>query len=119
MSFKGLNAVVTGAGSGLGRSLAINLAKAGANVAIIDINESGLRETESMVNKTGVRCLVKKTDVSIWQEMESMAAEVLKSWERVDILVNNAGVCSGGTMNDIPVEAFQELINVNLMSLWH
>ncbi len=70
---------MTGAASGLGRALAAGLAEAGADVAVVDINEDGLQDTAAMVQECGVRCQAWLVDVSRWEDMENMAAEVLKA----------------------------------------
>ncbi len=108
-------AVVTGAASGLGRALAIGLAQAGADVAIIDKDTGGLAETAALLGRSGVRCLAREVDVSDWSQMQAMADDVLSEWGRVDILVNNAGVGVGGELKDVPVDAIEWITGINLM----
>ncbi len=113
-SFSGKTALVTGAASGIGRAVAVALAEAGADVAIIDVNEAGLQDTASMVQECGVRCQPWLVDVSNWEDMESMAGEVLDAWDHIDILVNNAGVGVGGELKDIPIESIEWITGINL-----
>ncbi len=112
---KGRVALITGAASGLGRGLALELARRGASIVAVDINPARLEETASLVEREGSSCLVKVTDVSQWEEMRVMADEVLGQVGEVDILVNNAGVAVGGELKDIPIDAIEWIVGVNLM----
>lgn len=113
--FAGKIALVTGAASGLGRALALELAKAGSDVVAVDVNEQELGRTASMVEAAGSRCMARRVDVSSRSQMESLAADVLGDWGRVDILVNNAGVGAGGELKDIPLDDFEWIVGINLM----
>ncbi len=112
--FSGKTALVTGAASGLGRALAVSLAEAGADVALVDVDEDGLQDTAAMVQECGVRCQAWLVDVSKWEDMESMAGEVLDSWDHIDILMNNAGVGVGGELKDVPIESIEWITGINL-----
>lgn len=108
-------AVVTGAGSGLGRAIAVELAHVGASVVAVDIDTSGLEHTTSIADTAGGRCASRCADVSVFGEMEAMAASVLAEFGHVDILVNDAGVGVGGEFVTVPVEDFQWIVGINLM----
>jgi NAD(P)-dependent dehydrogenase (short-subunit alcohol dehydrogenase family) len=113
--YSGKVAVVTGAGSGLGRALTVELADAGARVVAVDIDTEGLARTSSIASGNGQGCLTRCADVSLRSEMESMAEEVLSEMGHVDILVNNAGVGVGGELVDVPIEDFEWVVGINLM----
>lgn len=108
--------VITGAGSGLGRGLALAFSKLGWRVAASDINLEGAKETVSLMNGLGeglaIRCDVTKLD-----EIQALADQVLSTWGSVDIIINNAGVPVLGVMENISVEDWKFEIDVMLMSV--
>ena len=82
-------AIITGAGSGIGRESALLFARQGARVAVADINEKLGRETANLI---GEAAFFIKVDVSNWQATEGMVQKTLERWGRLDILFNNAGI---------------------------
>ena len=108
-------ALVTGAASGLGRALTVELAHAGADVIAVDVDADGLERTCAIVSDAGRRCISRRVDVSVRVEMEALADWALGEWGRVDILVNNAGVGVGGKLADIPLDDFEWIVGINLM----
>jgi len=113
--FTGKVALVTGAASGLGRALAVELAQAGADVIAVDIDEGGLERTRDIVSGAGRRCFTRRVDVSDRTEMEALAEWVFAEVGRVDILVNNAGVGVGGELVRIPMDDIEWIVGINLM----
>jgi len=91
MDLKGRVAIVTGAGGGIGRGIAIKFASLGANVVVADIKQEGARETISLVEKAGTKGLALNTDITSFTQVREMAGAALKTFGRIDILVNNAG----------------------------
>ncbi len=91
MSLKGMNAVVTGAASGIGRASAVRLAQDGADVAILDINPEGLAETASSVEAAGARCVPVSVDLLDRDSIAAAFATVKTELGLVSILHNNAG----------------------------
>ncbi len=110
---KGKVAAVTGAGSGIGRALAINLAKYGCNLAISDINNDGLQETAEMLKYNGVKISTHIVDVADRKQVYNYADEVVNQHGRVDIIINNAGVAVAETIEDIEYEDFEWVFNIN------
>ncbi|HEY8562083.1 MAG TPA: SDR family oxidoreductase [Pyrinomonadaceae bacterium] len=107
-------AVVTGAASGIGRALAARLAEEKiAGVAICDVNETGLAETFELIEKFGVPISKHAVDTSKLEQIERLKAEALERHGRVTHLINNAGVGLLGTFEQISLEDFEWLMNIN------
>jgi 3-oxoacyl-[acyl-carrier protein] reductase len=90
--------VITGAGRGLGQAIAQTLAANGARLALVDINEDGLGETESLCQDSGVQIQGYPVDVTDEQAVEQLFNDVVRDFGRVDGLVNNAGVTRDGLL---------------------
>jgi NAD(P)-dependent dehydrogenase (short-subunit alcohol dehydrogenase family) len=111
MKLHGRTAVITGAGSGIGRGIALALAGRGCNVALADINASGLAETASML--TSVEVSSHKIDVSDSDQCKALPAAVMARHGRVDLLFNNAGVAIGGSFDQVDEADFDWLMRIN------
>lgn len=111
---EGQAALVTGASSGLGRAVAIALARAGADVALIARSEKDLRETEELVFRTGRRALVLPTDLASATETRGAMERTVESFGRVDVLVNAAGTDAPGPVVELEVEGWDRTLEVNL-----
>ena len=107
-------AAITGAASGIGRALALNLAAEGCHVAIADVNEAGLKETADKVRSSGVRVTTHTVDVANREQVKRYASEVVKAHGSVHLIINNAGVGIVETMEDVSYEDFEWLIGINL-----
>lgn len=106
-------AVVTGAGSGIGRATSVLLAKRGCRLAIADIAREGLEETKRQIEAVGAPVSTHVVDVSDRARMESFAGEVLEAHRGVNIVINNAGVSVGATFQDQTIEDFEWLMGIN------
>jgi short-subunit dehydrogenase len=106
-------AVVTGAGSGIGRALAQQLAAAGSALAVADIDQAGLLQTEQSLDKKSALVTAHGVDVADEKAMRSFAEEVGKRHERVTLLINNAGVALHGNFDEVSLDDFRLLMNVN------
>jgi NAD(P)-dependent dehydrogenase (short-subunit alcohol dehydrogenase family) len=115
----GKRVVITGAGSGLGRALALNLASKGCQIGIADIDPAGARQTLEMVEHAGGRGEAFEIDVSQAAEVEAMGDHFFREWGGVDLLVNNAGVVSVGFVGDIELEDWRWLFGVNFWGMLH
>lgn len=113
------HAVVTGAGSGLGRALAKALAARGAQVVVSDLREDAARATVAEIAATGGTGHVVVCDVTQAAEVERLAAEAARLIGPVDLLVNNAGIGAAGHIGEVPLEAWRRTIDVNLWGVIH
>lgn len=107
-------AIVTGAGSGNGRGIALRFAEEGAHLVVADVSDKGARETAAMIEALGQQALVTLTDVSRRDHAEAMVAQTVERFGRVDILVNNAGIETLVPFLDLPEEQWDRVLDVNL-----
>jgi NAD(P)-dependent dehydrogenase (short-subunit alcohol dehydrogenase family) len=108
-------AVITGAGSGIGRATALSLASRGCHLALADIQEEGLAQTQAQAQalRAGVRVSSHRLDVASREAVAALPAEVLIAHSRVDLLVNNAGVALAGTFEQVSEADFDWLMEIN------
>ena len=119
MKLKEKIAIVTGAGSGNGRQIALEFAKEGATVAIINRTKEKGDKTLSMIKEQGGKGISLEGDVSDSQNLKEAISKVIKEYGRVDILVNNAGIFDGQeTFLTTDEETFDKIINVNLKGVF-
>lgn len=109
--------IITGAGSGLGRSTALAFANRGWNVGIAEINKKRAEETAELVRREGGNPLVLPCDVTKPKDFEKVLDRVVKAWGGADILVNNAGVAAAGYFEKIPLDRWDWIIDINLKSI--
>ena len=120
MELDGKVAIVTGAGQGIGKTIALELAKAGANLAVADIREDTTTEVVKEIQGMGRKAFSVQMDVSRWEDAEAMAKAVLEKLGRIDILVNNAGISPKGkdgirlSVYNTSLEDWIKVMNVNL-----
>lgn len=113
---KGKTAVVTGAGRGIGRAIAIGLAEAGADVALLARTEEDLKETSSIIEQLGNKTLVLPTDVTNRDQVHRSISTVLSEWGKIDVLVNNAGMNIRSKALEATDEEWQTIMDTNLKS---
>lgn len=118
---EGRVAVVTGAGSGIGREIAINLASKGVQPVITDINREGLAETEKLIAaSSAVRVLNRVVDVTDLASMESLASEVERELGKCDFLFNNAGIYVSGRFGEHDYAVvYKKQIDINVYGVIH
>ncbi|MBI2058344.1 MAG: SDR family oxidoreductase [Nitrospirae bacterium] len=107
-------ALVTGAGSGIGRATALELARAGCHLVLNDIRRESLESVEKEIQAMGRRTLALVADVSVQEQAEGMCQAALKHFGKVDVLVNNAGVAVNGRIEDLPLEDWRWIMNINV-----
>ena len=116
MRLKDKSAIVTGAGSGFGKGIAMRFAKEGARVGVIDINAEAAREVASQI---GNSAFAMEADVSIDGDVSRMVQEALDRWGQLDILVNNAGTTHRNQpMTEVTEEEYEKIFAVNVKSVY-
>lgn len=112
--FQSSVAIITGAGSGIGRQLAYQLADAGADLAISDINQENLEQTRLEAAKRGVKVVATCLDIADEEAVFDFALSVEREFSRVNLVINNAGVAlASGPLWTTPLEDFKWLMNIN------
>jgi len=116
MELRGKNALITGASRGIGKSIALTLARNGVNIAINFLKNKEL--AENVAKKAisyGIKAKIYRADVSNFEEVKSMVEKIISDFGSVDILINNAGIIPKNySIINIPIEEWQKIINVNL-----
>jgi len=108
-------AIVTGAGKGLGWSIAERLARDGAHVVITDIDGKSAREKAHLIEQMNRQAMAIEMDVSRWSDVKAMVEKVVERFKRIDILINNAGILGPYLpVTDYPEEDWDRVIEVNL-----
>jgi len=107
-------AIVTGAGRGIGKAIAIVLAREGADVIVNDIDIKKAEEVVNEIESLGRQALAIQVDVSDSKEVNRMVQLVLKKFKRLDILVNNAGIIRRGLIEDLAEDDWDRVMDVNL-----
>ncbi len=106
--------VVTGAASGIGRGLAVNMAREGCSLALADVDEEGLNETLKLIDSENIQAKLYRVDVSDRDRVYRFADEVVEDFGKVDIVINNAGVSLRDTLEDVTYEDLDWLLGINL-----
>ena len=110
-------ALVTGAGSGIGRALALNLADSGCNLAILDWNKDSLAETEAMLKKKNIAVSTHVLDISDSEKVKNLPSQVLSHHNNIDIVFNNAGLSIVGTVDELDEDDWNFGLDILLNSV--
>ncbi|MDO8433919.1 MAG: SDR family oxidoreductase [Candidatus Binatus sp.] len=112
-------ALITGAGSGMGRAASVLFAREGAKIAAIDVNEASAAETAQMIKAAGGAAISLRADVSDSESARSMIDETVRTFGGIDVLYNNAGIeGESGFTAQLSEEAFDRVIAINLRGVW-
>ena len=117
-SFQDKVAAITGAGSGIGRALALGLARAGCELALSDVDEATLQQTAALVGGA-VKVTTARVDVSSRDALYAWAAQAARDHGRVNLIFNNAGVAVGATAEGITDEDFRWIMGINFWGVVH
>ncbi len=118
MDVSGKVAIITGAGSGIGRATAVLLAREGASIVVVDVNDAGAAETVAMIASSGGKAAAIHIDVTEHADVDAMFAFAEKTYGGFDILYNNAGITTGTPRwPDCPEEQWMKTITVDLVAV--
>ena len=112
-NFQNKVAAITGAASGMGRTLALELARRGCHLSLSDVNEAGLAETAAMASKLGVKVTTAKLNVADREAMNAWADQTARDHGKVNLIFNNAGVALGAFVETVKPEDFQWIMGIN------
>lgn len=119
MKLKSKVAIVTGAGQGIGKAIALELAKEGAKVVVSDINQEHIDEAVKEIKKLGSDAIGIKADVSNSSEVGNMVKKTLEQFKTIDILVNNAGIYPFKPLTEITEDDWDKVLDVNLKGIFY
>jgi NAD(P)-dependent dehydrogenase (short-subunit alcohol dehydrogenase family) len=116
LSLAGEMAIITGGRQGIGKAIALAFAQAGADVAVCDVvtDDGQLMSVAEEIQKMGRRSLAIQADISKRSDVEKMVERVLQEFGTIDILLNNAGTAAPGPLLELPDDAWDRVMNVNL-----
>lgn len=115
MRFQDKTAVVTGGSRGIGKAIALTLAKGGANIAVLQIgDDENAAQTKEEITALGVKCEVYSCDVSNYDGVKETVDRVIEDFGAIDILINNAGIVRDATLRSMKEQDFDSVISVNL-----
>jgi 3-oxoacyl-[acyl-carrier protein] reductase len=116
---KNKNALITGAGKGIGKAIAIALAKEGVNVILVSRTQTDVDQLAIETSHLGVKSLALSADVSDINSINKAVEKALAEFKNIDILINNAGIASFGKFLELEPEAWEKIIQVNLMGTYY
>lgn len=120
MNLNGKTAIITGAGKGIGRAMAIALAKEGVHVGLVSRTSADLELlASSLIGTYDIRVSTALADISKHKEVEAAIAKIKEELGSIDILINNAGIAQFGTLTEMTPEAWEHIIQVNLMGTYY
>jgi short-subunit dehydrogenase len=114
---KDKNCLLTGAASGIGRSLAFGLAREGMNLFLADIDMDNLEKVKQELENSGTRVYTGRCDVSRYEDFESLAEKVYSNFEHIDLLINNAGIAGAGLVETLELDDWKHVLDINMWSI--
>lgn len=118
-SLKGKNAIITGAGKGIGRAIAIALAQEGVNIGLVARTESDLQKVAAELSQYGVKTVIATANVTDIEAVNVAIDSIKSSLGAIDILINNAGIGAFGSFMELEPAQWEEIVKVNLFGPYH
>jgi NAD(P)-dependent dehydrogenase (short-subunit alcohol dehydrogenase family) len=110
--------LITGSGSGIGKSTALRFAKEGAVVVVNDLNEENGKQTVQEINNQGGEAIFVQADVTDPEMVQQMVAAVIQTYGRIDVLFNNAGISNVGALHEVEPDAWDKIMSVNVKGVY-
>lgn len=114
----GKKAYVTGGARGIGKSAAIGLAQAGADVAIVDLDMEAAEKTAEEIASYGIKAIAIKADISVPGDVDAMMKKILDTYGTIDVAFNNAGICINKNAMEMSLEEWRKVIDINLTGMF-
>ena len=118
-SLKGKKAIITGAGRGIGRAIAIALAKEGVHLGLIARTEEGLQNVANEIGNDNITVSIATADIASNEQVTKAIDQLKESMGNIDILINNAGIAKFGNFLDLEVAEWEKIVQVNLMGMYY
>jgi len=118
-NLKNKRAIITGGSRGLGKAIALALAKEGVDIAITGRNEGTLKETVNELENLGVKAIYSVFDVGNYEDVKKGIGTIISKQGGVDILVNNAGIAAFGSFSEMEVSVWTDIIQTNVMGMYY
>ena len=119
MTFENKVAVITGGGQGIGKRIAEKLAEKGASLVVCDQNADAVRQTgEAIAAEYGTQIIHRQTDVTDLEQIKALIDAAMEAYQKIDIFINNAGICETTPIEDITLEEWNRMMNVNLSGVF-
>lgn len=118
MDFNGKTVLITGAARGIGKTIALQLADQGADIAFTDLSDE-VEAVKSEIESRGRRCLAFQTNVTDAEAVDAMVKKIVGAWERIDILVNNAGITRDNLFLRMKLEEWAQVVDINLNGVFN
>lgn len=118
-NLKGKNALITGAGKGIGKAIALALAAEGVNVALLARTEEDLLAVAKEAMALGVKVVTAVADVASLEEVNKSTGVIFNKFDHIDILINNAGIGKFGKFMELSIKDWEQIIQVNLMGTYY
>jgi NAD(P)-dependent dehydrogenase (short-subunit alcohol dehydrogenase family) len=118
-NFSNKNAIITGAGSGIGKNIALVFAEQGASVCIIDINKENAQIVADEINAKGGKAIAFACNVGSQSEVIGTVLQIYQQWGKIDILVNNAGIAHIGNLENTSEADFDRIFQVNVKGIYN
>ncbi|MEE2716058.1 MAG: 3-oxoacyl-ACP reductase FabG [SAR324 cluster bacterium] len=118
MDFNGKTALITGAARGIGKTIALQLAEQGADIAFTDLSDE-VEAVKAEIEARGRRCLAFRTNVTDADAVDAMVKGIVSAWERIDILVNNAGITRDNLFMRMKPEEWSQVVDINLNGVFN